>query len=71
MHDKAFEIGMYTRDASGTVVINPKYQTLDSNSVFQTSIYPFQGHKAKVGSISPSETALSHHWERIQLKPYL
>jgi len=69
IHDKAFEIGMYTLDASGTVVINPKYQTLDPNSLFQTSIYPFQGRKAKVGSIPPSATALSHHWERIQLNP--
>ena len=69
IHDKAFEIGMYTLNASGTVVINPKYQTLDPNSLFQTSSYPLQGHKAKAGSIPPSATALRHHWERIQLNP--
>jgi hypothetical protein len=69
IHDKAFEIGMYTLDASGTVVINPKYQTSAPNSLFQTSIYPFNGHEAELGSIRPSGTALRHHWERIQVSP--
>jgi len=60
MHDKAFELGLFTLDERYQVYANPR-ENPEASSVTQ-EIYKAQGVQISLASVHPLEDALMEHW---------
>lgn len=67
MHDRAFELGLFTLDAAGVVHVN---EALASASKWATSkLASSGGSKISQGGTQLSQVALQSHWRRIGFGP--
>lgn len=69
MHDRAFELGLFTLDEEFQIFINPREQ--HSLSPVVQNLLPFQGKKIRLAKILPLVDALLEHWVRVDIEPYL
>lgn len=67
VHDKAFEIGIFTLDEEFRVFANPKEKTTDS--AFIREIVARHGKQISLANIRPSADALIEHWIRVGIDP--
>ena len=67
LHDKAFEIGIFTLDDKYRIFINPK--ELHSDSPVVKSLLPFHGHEINTARYKPLDDALLEHWIRVDIDP--
>lgn len=67
MHDKAFEIGMFTLNLSFEVVLNPKRSF--GNSWAETNLRPYTGKTISLGTQLPAQESIRRHWDRIEYQP--
>lgn len=67
MHDKAFEIGLFTLDFSNRIWVNQN--KCGQNSWAIEYVSPFQGKPILIGKLVPMEEALLEHWQRTNLYP--
>lgn len=65
MHDKAFELGIFTIDKQFCISINPKVKGDDSLIVQE--ITKQQGKQISLTRIKPLIQALQEHWDRIDM----
>jgi putative restriction endonuclease len=66
MHDKAFELGLFTMDAQFRVYVHPK---LKPDTSFAKEILGSNGARMKLAKREPLIEALSEHWRRVNLSP--
>jgi putative restriction endonuclease len=67
MHDKAFEIGMFTLDENFAVFVNPR-ECISQSTIVQD----FLGHcgkRIRITRIPPLVDALLEHWIRVDVDP--
>jgi predicted restriction endonuclease len=69
MHDRAFEIGLFTISKDLRVVLNDERSATLTSPWCQQNIVPHNGKTIRCGAILPTEQALLYHWERIGFKP--
>jgi len=62
MHDRAFENGFFTFDASLRVVVSKR--TGDADEWIVKHLLPLAGERIRVSTVEPSIEALEHHWSR-------
>ncbi|HJR09434.1 MAG TPA: HNH endonuclease [Pyrinomonadaceae bacterium] len=67
MHDKAFEMGLFTISFELRVWVNRDKAELSSWGA--AHLLPFHGQFIRTVTVSPSEAALAHHWERTMSHP--
>lgn len=67
LHDKAFEIGMFTLDEEFRVFVNPKDQ--DTKSHIVRELASRHGQKISAADILPNKNALYEHWVRVGVEP--
>jgi putative restriction endonuclease len=67
MHDKAFEIGLFTLDENFRVFVNPSVTLLDAS--FGTQLKAAHGQQIRVATVLPLNEALTEHWTRVKLRP--
>jgi putative restriction endonuclease len=67
MHDKAFEIGLFTLAADFRVAANPS--AIRRSPWGQANIAHFDGQPIRLGPVRPALASLSRHWERIGFAP--
>lgn len=67
MHDKAFELGLFTIDAELRIWVSPA--KIRNNNWAQAHLFAFHGQSIRLGVIPLSEDALLHHWERTGCYP--
>jgi putative restriction endonuclease len=67
MHDKAFELGLFTVDENGCVFVNPREAEKESASLNLLSTA--HGKPILSTSISLLEDALLEHWNRVDITP--
>lgn len=65
MHDKAFELGLFTIDRNLCIRIHYNRVTMKGSQWSQSNLLPYDSHPIQRGRTLPSEKALLHHWERI------
>jgi putative restriction endonuclease len=66
IHDKAFEIGLFTIDSNFRVYVNPK-QINQSN--LASDLKAQHGKAITLGKILPLKPALVEHWTRVGCRP--
>lgn len=66
MHDKAFEIGLYTLDADFRITPTP--EATESEWAVR-KILPYAGQQIRLGRVLPGVEPLQHHWKRIDFSP--
>lgn len=67
MHDKAFEIGLFTLGFDLRVWVNK--ETMSNSPWGIEHLLPYHGQPIRTGNILPSQEALLYHWERTNLYP--
>jgi len=67
LHDKAFELGLFTLTSDLRIHVNP--ETVRESAWVQAELLPFQGERIRLGLIRPALEALQSHWERVGLWP--
>ena len=67
LHDKAFELGLFTLDRQFKVFINPKEKS--AKSPFLQELISCHGQQIRLAKIQPLKDALLEHWDRIGIKP--
>jgi putative restriction endonuclease len=67
IHDKAFEVGLYTLDEYFAVFVNPRER--ETASVVVQSLIKQEGEKIRTSSVLPLPDALLEHWIRVDLDP--
>lgn len=67
LHDKAFEVGLFTLDHEFRVRVNPREINIEP-SIAQ-SLRSADGQQISLGSAPPLVTALEEHWTRIEFYP--
>lgn len=67
MHDKAFEIGLFTVDKNFRVFVNPEERS--THAPFDAEMKSAGGKKIFVSQNPPSLEALKEHWNRFNLRP--
>lgn len=65
LHDKAFEVGLFTIDKTFCIYVHKEYLEFSSSQWCQTALLPYHGCPIRRGRILPLEAALYHHWKRI------
>jgi putative restriction endonuclease len=65
LHDRAFEIGIFTLDERFRVFIHPKERNADSPIV--RALLSHHGQQISLAEIVPSEDALLEHWIRVDI----
>lgn len=68
VHDKAFEIGIFTLDDQFRVFVNPKERHADSPIVRE--LISRQGQQISLAKNVPLEDALLEHWIRVDIEPF-
>ena len=69
LHDKAFEIGMFTLDENYRVFVNPKERNGDSPLAKELTSH--HGEQISLAEIVPSQDALLEHWIRVDIEPWV
>ncbi len=69
IHDKAFEIGLFTLTSNLTIAINQSNPLVQQSPWAQANLIPFDGQHITTPAIPPSNDALAHHWSRIGFTP--
>ena len=59
MHDRAFEVGIFTLDKNFEIVLNPK--ELAAETGIDEILRPFVGKSIRIGEVEPSREALIEH----------
>ena len=67
IHDKAFEIGIFTLDENYQVYVNPRER--NSKSPIVQEILEHSGEQIRLTEILPLDDALLEHWIRIDVTP--
>jgi predicted restriction endonuclease len=67
MHDKAFEVGLFTLDQFYKVFVNPN--ELGSKSEIVKELISHQGQQIRLAGVLPLEDALLEHWIRTGVEP--
>lgn len=68
LHDKAFEIGLFTLDEKFKVFVNPKEQKATSDVVRE--LLAHNGEQISLSKIRPLDDALLEHWIRVDIEPW-
>jgi hypothetical protein len=69
VHDKAFELGLYTLDEHLAVFVNPRER--ETASVVVQNLLKQEGEKIRTSSVLPLPDALLEHWIRVDIDPML
>jgi putative restriction endonuclease len=64
MHDKAFEIGLFTLNKNYEIVLNPNKAA--GNKWAETHIRPYVGKRIILGSELPAINSITRHWKRVE-----
>ena len=67
VHDRAFELGVFTLDDDLRVFVNPK--ELSAKTDIAGELARQQGHRIVLGDVRPSTDALLEHWIRVDVDP--
>jgi hypothetical protein len=67
IHDKAFEVGLYTLDEHLAVFVNPRES--ESGSIIVRALLEKKGEKVRASKVPPLADALLEHWIRIDVDP--
>lgn len=67
VHDKAFELGIFTLNEQFRVFVNPREGKSDSPVV--RDLLEHQGKKITLAEIKPLDGALLEHWIRVDFRP--
>jgi hypothetical protein len=67
MHDRAFEMGLFTLDQHYQVYINPKEREADSKITKELAVH--HGEKIRLSNVKPLDDALLEHWIRVDVEP--
>lgn len=67
VHDKAFELGLFTLDKDHRIFVNPK-EVAGSSSLMH-ELRAAQGKRIAMAFVVPLIDALSEHWRRVKLIP--
>jgi putative restriction endonuclease len=67
MHDKAFEIGLFTLDEQFNVFVAAN--TRFPNSTFINQLKVAHGKQIRLSKVLPLHDALMEHWNRVDLRP--
>jgi hypothetical protein len=69
MHDKAFEIGLFTLDDQFNVFVAPHVDVPTSTLISEIELA--HGKQIRLSKIPPLQEALLEHWRRVDLRPQL
>jgi putative restriction endonuclease len=67
VHDKAFELGLFTLDKGHRIFVNPKEGP--GSSPLVDELRAAQGKPMEMASVVPLIEALEEHWRRVKLSP--
>jgi putative restriction endonuclease len=67
MHDKAFEIGLFTLDENHRVFVNAK--EVQNQGTFLADLQPYHGSQIRLAKVRPLDDAILEHWIRVDLSP--
>lgn len=67
LHDKAFEVGLFTLDNQFRVFVNPKERSAESP--FLRKLISHHGEQITLAQIRPLGGALLEHWDRVNIEP--
>jgi putative restriction endonuclease len=67
MHDRAFELGLFTLDENFRVFVNPRERS--KQSALMSELEGQHGKQIRLASIRPLENALLEHWIRVDVSP--
>lgn len=67
IHDKAFEVGLFTIDERLAVFVNPRESRSDSTIV--QNLVSHQGENIRSARVAPLADALLEHWIRVDIDP--
>jgi predicted restriction endonuclease len=67
LHDKAFEIGLFTLDQEFRVFVNPREQ--ESQSRIVQDLVSHHGQQIALAETVPLDDALLEHWIRVDVEP--
>lgn len=67
MHDKAFEMGLFTLDQQFAIFVNPRERTANSSIV--SDLLAHHGDQIRLSRVIPMDDALLEHWIRIDVEP--
>ena len=69
MHDRAFEIGLFTISKDLRVIVNNELITTLGSLWCKQNLMPYNGKAIRRGAVLPMEEAIRYHWERIGFHP--
>lgn len=67
LHDRAFEMGLFTLDELYRVYVNPKER--ESRSVIAKELVVHHGENIRLADVKPLDDALLEHWIRVDIEP--
>ncbi|MEO6964695.1 MAG: HNH endonuclease [Acidobacteriaceae bacterium] len=67
IHDKAFEVGLFTLDEHHAVFVNPRQH--NSKSTVVQNLLEKEGEKIRTCRVPPLADALLEHWIRVDIDP--
>ena len=67
VHDKAFELGLFTLDEDFKVFVNPKEE--GSQSPVVINLLRHHGEQIALAEVKPLDDALLEHWMRVDIEP--
>jgi putative restriction endonuclease len=67
VHDRAFEIGLFTLDQFYRVFVNPRER--QSGSAIVKELLNHHGEQIRVAEVKPLDDALLEHWIRVDIEP--
>lgn len=67
MHDKAFEIGLFTLNGNFEIVVSPASA---AKSSFIAELKAFEGKQIRLSTVLPMAEALAEHWQRVGQQPH-
>lgn len=68
LHDKAFELGLFTLDQHFRIFVNPKKKQSDSHLV--KALLEQQGQVIRLSEVAPLDESLLEHWIRVDIDPW-
>jgi putative restriction endonuclease len=68
VHDRAFELGLFTLDEAYQVVVNPREIAADTPMCRE--LRAVEGLRIRAGSVPPLSDALLEHWVRVDIVPW-
>jgi hypothetical protein len=69
IHDKAFEIGLFTLDERSAVFVNPRERRSESTIV--QNLINHHGEEIRRAMVAPLPDALLEHWIRVDIDPLI